>query len=280
MKITRWGVLGVGRAGTARAAAIRVTDGCELVGHWSRRDGTPPLRAMAEARPEVVVVALEDAAHATGILEALEAGADVLVEYPLVTSREEAVLVAEAARRVGRGIRVSWLGWQGPQGEAIRLREQQRPPRVWDVHFRGGLAPWVAEGLRRGRHATHAAGRLRMLWDLVGPWAETDATVSRDGESWLAAFLLAGPEGRSASLREERGQGLARSTGWWADGEPVVPAQGSQNGAFARDQSRWQESYRKGTWGVGLPAEELAFLEACLALEERLKEKGFVSEVH
>jgi hypothetical protein len=272
MKMVRWGVLGQGRAGRARAEAIRATEGALLVGHWSRRDERSPSEAIRAAAPEVLVVATEDGAHAEGVAWGLAAGADVLVEYPLVTEPGDAGRLADIAREAGRGIRVSWLGWHAALGRAIRREAETVRVMRWEVGFEGGCPAWVGEGLARGRYATQAAGRLRMLWDLMGGWRAARARVFRDGEACRCRFELEGSDESTAILVEHRHPGATRRQVWHADGRLLVPLASAGDTAFRTDQAAWQGIRSDGAWGIGLSDQEMAFVTACAALDSAASE--------
>lgn len=272
MTTVRWGVLGKGRAGRARAEAIRATDGALLVGHWSRRDEGSLAEAIRAAAPDVLVVATEDSAHAEGVAWGLGAGADVLVEYPLVTEPMDAIRLAGLARETSRGIRVSWLGWHAVLGRAIRREADTVRVMRWEVAFEGGCPAWVGEGLTQGRYATQAAGRLRMLWDLMGGWRAARARIDRGDDAWRCRFDLEGSDGSTATLLERRHPGAPRRQVWHADGRLLVPVAAATDTAFRIDQVAWQGIRSEGSWGVGLPEQELAFVTACAALDAAVSE--------
>ncbi|MEB3238442.1 MAG: Gfo/Idh/MocA family oxidoreductase [Candidatus Sericytochromatia bacterium] len=263
----RWGVLGAGRAGRARAEAIRDLPGGLLVGLWSRREWPDPVQPMRRARPDVVVIATEDVAHAETIGMALDAGADVLVEYPLVTDPQQAAELDALARSLGRGIRVSWLGWQSAIGRAVREAARVPGPAHWDVRFTGGMAGWVADGLKQGRHATHAAGRLRMLWDLMSGWRHAELVVRESREGVRACFRLEGHRGVTAVLEEIRVADGPRKVAWERDGVAIRPNGAARASAFAADQAIWLRTWNEGGWGLGVQEEEIDFVRACATLE-------------
>lgn len=91
----RWGVIGVGRAGTARARAIRDDPRSRLVaalgGDPSKvgLDHAPSLEVLL-AQVDAVAVCSPTATHADYVEAALKAGRHVVCEYPLAPSAERA----------------------------------------------------------------------------------------------------------------------------------------------------------------------------------------------
>src|SRR4051812_28958649 len=80
----------------ADAAASRIP-GCKSV---------TSLDAMLAGKPHAVHVLLPPGAHAAATLACLGAGAHVLVEKPLATSRQEASAIVAAAKEAGRVVGV------------------------------------------------------------------------------------------------------------------------------------------------------------------------------
>ena len=265
--MVRWAVVGLGRAGSARARALSVLPGACLVGAWSRRFGEDPAEALHRTRPDILVVSLEDRSHAEWIARGLLVGCDVLVDYPLVPDRAGLDVVRDAAAAAGKGVRVSWLSRDSAQGRALVPWIETPRPASWEVRFDGGLPAWVLDELVRGNHAAAAAGRLRLLRDVLGPWGACRAEVRREGAVWRCTYRIEGSHGR-ASLVETRSEGRARHTEWWVDGAIVDPvAEPPGTGLFERDLLRWQEVWLCGAWGRGLPAEEEAFARELFSVD-------------
>ena len=65
-------------------------------------------RLLAETRPEVVIVTTPDAAHASYVVAALEAGCEVITEKPMTTEADSCRRILDACRRTGRHCRVAF----------------------------------------------------------------------------------------------------------------------------------------------------------------------------
>lgn len=63
---------------------------------------------LAEAKPELVIVCTQDSNHDEIIVQALEAGADVITEKPMTTTMEKIRRIRDAERRTGRRVDVSF----------------------------------------------------------------------------------------------------------------------------------------------------------------------------
>lgn len=118
----RVALLGAGYIAEFHARAVKSISGAELVGvaDWNRRraetiahqfgggDAFGSLTEMLErTRPDVVHVLLPPNAHARAALEALEAGAHVLLEKPIATSIDECETIRAASLRSKRFVGTS-----------------------------------------------------------------------------------------------------------------------------------------------------------------------------
>ena len=112
-----WAIAGLGGAGLGHARRVTQVEGLELVGgcdpsaeaqeRFAAETGCPTYAdlatLLAEARPQGVTIASPSALHGELAIQALEAGADVLVEKPFapdIETAQEMVAVAQAAGRV------------------------------------------------------------------------------------------------------------------------------------------------------------------------------------
>ncbi|CUA89419.1 Gfo/Idh/MocA family oxidoreductase [Chelatococcus daeguensis] len=137
---TRYALVGVGNRGTTmwgRELLAGWGDYVELVGICDLNPmraeraramiGTAaPLYAdfpqmMAELKPQLVVVCTPDDTHDDIIVEALEAGADVISEKPLTTTAEKIERIRAAEQRTGRRVDVSFNYRFAPT--AARIKE-------------------------------------------------------------------------------------------------------------------------------------------------------------
>lgn len=89
-----------------------------------------------EEKPDVVIVAGPDFTHCDYIIQALEAGCDVIAEKPMVLTTDEARRVIAAEQRTGRQVRVTFnVRYQPIQRTAKRLLQQGVIGRVVNIEF-------------------------------------------------------------------------------------------------------------------------------------------------
>ncbi len=75
---------------------------------------------LSETRADAVIVCTIDAAHHTYVVRAMEAGCDVICEKPLTTDADKARQIAEAMRRTGRSLRVTFNLRYTPWASRVR----------------------------------------------------------------------------------------------------------------------------------------------------------------
>ncbi|MEM7711428.1 MAG: Gfo/Idh/MocA family oxidoreductase, partial [Pseudomonadota bacterium] len=153
-------VAGLGNMGRSHALALHGLGGVEIVGLVNRSAVDLPEAlagypmhadfpaALAETRPDLVVIATYTDSHADYAVAAMEAGAHVFVEKPLATTAEDAQRVADTARRLGRKLGVGYIlrhhpSWQrliaearalgGPYVFRLNLNQQSDGP-TWETH--------------------------------------------------------------------------------------------------------------------------------------------------
>jgi predicted dehydrogenase len=146
----RYGLVGTGNRGTTmwgRELLAGWSEYVELVGICdinlmraerarSMIGSTAPLYAdfdlmMAELSPDLVIVCTPDDTHDDIIVRALEAGADVISEKPLTTTREKIARIREAEARTGRRVDVSFNYRFAPT--ASRIKELIEEGAIGDI---------------------------------------------------------------------------------------------------------------------------------------------------
>jgi len=162
----RVAIVGLGSAGTTlhlpalaglpEAAVVGVTDADPARRETAaRRFGVRAFddfeRLLADARPELVVVATPPESHGDLALRALAAGAHVLCEKPFVASLAEADRVLAAAAAAGRRVALNHEFRQMPIFRA--LREAAGRPDAGELRFAQvwqlmDLPPWAEPGWR------------------------------------------------------------------------------------------------------------------------------------
>ena len=153
-------VAGLGNMGRSHALAWARQPGAELVGLVNRSPvALPPElaaipqsrdfhQALADLRPDIVVVATYSDSHAEYAIAAMRAGAHVFVEKPLATTVADARDVVRVAQETGRKLVVGYIlrhhpSWQrliaearalgGPYVFRLNLNQQSSGP-TWAVH--------------------------------------------------------------------------------------------------------------------------------------------------
>ncbi len=91
---------------------------------------------MSELKPDLVIVCTPDDTHDDIIVKALEAGADVISEKPMTTTRDKIARIREAEARTGRRVDVSFNYRFAPTSSRIKeLIEEGAIGDVTSVDF-------------------------------------------------------------------------------------------------------------------------------------------------
>jgi len=165
--VLRWGIIGVGRAGRARAAAIAADPRSTLVAAW-RGDaaavGVPMARSLAHLVDGVDAVAIcsPDVTHPQLVRACLRERRHVVVEFPLAGTTKVARELLDRARQDDVVLHVEHIELLG--GPARFLREAARGRTLT-----GGSLSFVG-ARRRGIYGiAHAnLARLHRLVDAIG----------------------------------------------------------------------------------------------------------------
>jgi predicted dehydrogenase len=190
----RYGMIGAGVVASMHLPAIAELAGVELVGisdldqaqaeARAAEAGCPAFvdhRELLALEPDVVVVCTTHPSHPPLTIEALEAGAHVLVEKPIAVEARDADTMIDAAERAGRLLGVCFqqrfrpviataraLVADGELGELVRVSivdPLYRPNRYYaSADWRG---TWAGEG--GGVLMNQAPHTLDLLCHLAGP---------------------------------------------------------------------------------------------------------------
>ena len=218
MTTLRWGIAGVGRAGRARAGAIRGDDRATLDGGWRGNPEAAQIKRFERFEDlldavDAVAVCAPDDAHEALVAAALDAGKHVVVEYPLAGSAPAGRALLERAAAARRVLHVEHLS---PAAAWLRARCADDPPRALSVRFAGPLRAEVT-GVAHGDLA-----RLHRAWDLAGPLTVYAVTERRPG---LLRARLLGRGGVVVDLDLRHDDDAARAfemTVWTAGGATLV----------------------------------------------------------
>src|SRR5688572_24440590 len=75
---------------------------------------------LAQSRPDTLVVCTRDSAHDDHIVQALEAGVDVITEKPMATTAAKCARILDAERRTGRRVDVAFNYRFAPTARTVR----------------------------------------------------------------------------------------------------------------------------------------------------------------
>ena len=188
----RWGIVGLGRAGRSRAAAVLADPRCEWVGAWRGGEPQPPARsfpsfeALLDAVDAVAVCSPNDA-HAAQVRAALTAGRHVVCEFPLAGSAVEAQALFELAEAQGRRLHVEHIELLTSTAAAVREFMAEGRLQGGALSFTSPDHGWIGDPVRALAITHRDIARLHRLLDALGP-PERLLVVER-GSTRLTATL-------------------------------------------------------------------------------------------
>lgn len=158
----RWGILGVGIAGRARARAMAADPRAEPVLGYRGDPAAVGLPAAPSAEVllssvDAVAVCSPNDTHPALVEAALSAGCHVICEYPLAGSAAEAARLLSLAKSVDRVLHVEHIELLG--GAARWLRQRHLRPSRGAISFTGRrVAPLALANLARLHRLIDALG--------------------------------------------------------------------------------------------------------------------------
>ncbi|MBP48163.1 MAG: hypothetical protein CMH53_09530 [Myxococcales bacterium] len=236
-----WAVLGSGRAGTIRARDIQASPEHRLVSHVGGRQGEGALqRAVRDPDVDAVAVCLANAEHAKWSRFAVEAGKDVLVEFPLCASERQARELFSLASARGRLEHDEIIGLLTASHSVRQAQMASGQASRIEVSFQGGLYRWVAQEAMEGRVGQLAMGRLQALDQLCGRLRVEQVSCRSEQGGYVLTASLQSADGVSIELKESRWPGLKRASQWRIvddRGEELgsAPTTVAAGGLFERD---------------------------------------------
>jgi UDP-N-acetylglucosamine 3-dehydrogenase len=203
----RAAVIGVGAMGRHHARVYHELEATDLVGVAdpdpanaqlvARRYGVPTFvdhrELLAQLRPDVVSIAVPSALHLAMTLDALAAGAHVLVEKPIAASVDEGRQMIAAARDAGRKLTVGHIERFNPAILELRRRlEAGALGRIFEIRARR-MGPFPARVRDVGVVIDLAAHDLDIFRWLVGEvvrvYAETAQRIHTEHEDSVSGLL-------------------------------------------------------------------------------------------
>ncbi len=250
----RWGVLGLGRAGRARARAIRADPRAELVAGLRGDPAAVDLPEWPQARIlahcDAVAVCSPSPLHPRHVEAALRADCHVVCEFPLAASAGQARALMALASERGRVLHTEHIELLG--GVSRVLGAQALQPTSGLLRFQSGPCQGsvIHANIARLHRAVHALGwpeghrvELRTASQFIGalryPWGElglnfqhaeglkrgthmvlagAQTWVQQDGRLCLDGEAVALPAGQGLFLQDQ----LAASARILDDAPPYV----------------------------------------------------------
>lgn len=162
-----WGILGVGRAGSARARAIADDPRAEGVIGWRGDPAAAGLQVASSVEEvldavDAVAVCTSDHTHPRLVEQALKAGKHVVCEFPLAGSARKARQLFRLAEQQQRVLHVEHIELLTPIARWMRAHAAPARFRGGALRFRTRVRPEVFS-------VAHAnVARLHRLVDMVG----------------------------------------------------------------------------------------------------------------
>jgi UDP-N-acetyl-2-amino-2-deoxyglucuronate dehydrogenase len=225
----RYGMIGAGVVAPLHLQGIAALDDAELVGisalhpdatdRLARETGCPSFadhRHLLALAPDVVVVCTPHPSHPDLTIEALEAGAHVLVEKPLAVEARAADEMVAAADRAGRLLGVCFqqrfrpvivaahgLIADGELGDLLRVSVVDPLYRPWSYYRTAGWrGTWDGEG--GGVLMNQAPHTLDLICHLAGPpaavWGKSRRRLQPMEAEDTATAVLEYPNGAVGSV--------------------------------------------------------------------------------
>jgi len=205
MKV-RWGVLGVGRAGKARVAALRADPRAEVVGGWRGDPGAEDLHTFQSVEDllqhvDAVAICSPDHYHASQVHTALSSFRHVVCEFPVAGSAGEASSLFALSVARDRVLHVGHIELLSPAARWIREFAPGRTLLGGNLRFDGGLH----SGATSPAHAN--ISRFQRIIDAIG--VPEDVSIQRCTPNNLGVKLLY-PDAVAFNLDCRMEEGLER----------------------------------------------------------------------
>ena len=240
----RWGIVGLGRAATARRRVISAREDSVIIHESSRRDQlAPTLEDVFASDVDAVALCRESSLHAADVLAGLSAKKHILVEYPLAFTGAEAMTIRQAALDSKRVLHVGHFGLLNPFHDAVRTALKESQLTAFHYHFSGGYGRAVQPLGAAGLWGQAANSRLQALWSWFGPLSFESAEIDAKMSGYVLTVRLRSSDGIEVTLEESRlaGQQRGRAVSCLGrdGGRPTLPRWTPWRGGFAMDTQRF-----------------------------------------
>lgn len=199
----RWSIVGVGRAGAARARAIQRDDDSVLAsvyrGRGAEETGAPVVHSLQEAiaAADAVAICSPTEHHAEQVRAVLQAGRHCVVEFPVASDEPTGRRLLALAGKHGRILHIEHI--ELLSAPARVLRGNVRPVSVRRAHIAfHGRGPADAPGATL---AHRNVARLHRLVDVAGPVHEVLEVQQAPGRLRARLLLSSGAQA-SASFEQ------------------------------------------------------------------------------
>lgn len=147
-------------------------------------------RMIRETKPDTVIVTTVDATHDDYIVQAMEAGCDVITEKPMTTTAEKCQRILDTKKRTGRNVRVTFnYRYSPPRTQVKDLLQRGEIGDILSVDFHWLLNTMHgADYFRRWHSQKKSSGGLMIHkashhFDLVNWWlSAVPVTVQANGK--------------------------------------------------------------------------------------------------
>ncbi len=224
-------VIGLGRAGNARARAIEASPGVKLWGTISRREGFGSKTmgdAINAAELDAAIICVENKLHYEICRRFLCAGKHVAVEFPLTNRLMEAKELFTLAKENNRILHCELIGLLTVGHKHRKQSFEAAPVERLSCTFTGGLNGWVREEAEAGNHGVLACGRIAAAIDILGQLKLIDASLKTGKDQYELNAVFENKNGVLFELTETRELGRKRSTVWTEAETPAKPAEKSK----------------------------------------------------
>jgi len=216
----RWAIIGVGRAGRARAKGIKRDPRSEIVavhrGKHAEETGAPQMSLEAALESaDAVAICTPDDLHVSMVETSLRAGKHTVVEYPLAPNAAEAERLFALADEVGKVLHVEHIELLHSPQQVLRAHARRELQQSMKISFeRQGSGSETATEILDSNIA-----RLHRLVDMGGPIASIEYVQITPGR---VAADVTFATGISAAIDLQAGPYFSRQTQFVVDATAFV----------------------------------------------------------